>query len=143
MNIPSIRKCNQFPGYSITDNQRGTLDTGVYIKTADKGVYLDYGSHCSERYKVNITKTLVHRAYRSCSSWGSFHLEVETIRTNLVNSNYPVCVVDQHIGRLLSNLYNPSESPIKMNKIKFVETENPTSLPNEEKALLSAPKGTS
>ena len=120
----------------ITDNKRGSLDTGVYIKTSDKGVYLDYNSHCPERYKVNTIKTLIHRAYRTCSNWELFHVEVERIRKNLVNSNYPLYIVDQHIGRQLSNLHTPRQPPTQMNKIKFfIETENPTSLPNEEKSL--------
>ena len=105
-------------------------------KDKEKVFYLDYNSQCPERYEVNTIKTLIHRAYRMCSNWELFHLEVERIRKKSSQINYSLYIVDQHIGRLFSNLHTPRQPPTQMNKIQFfIETKNPTSLPNEKKSL--------
>ena len=51
--------------FTITEN---VIDTSVYIKPTDRGMYSNCSSHTLESYKISIIKTLVNRAIKVSSS---------------------------------------------------------------------------
>lgn len=81
------------------------IETGIYVKDTDKGLYFDYCSFIPLNYKVSLIKTLVYRAFRLCSTWPLFHKEVIRITRNLVNNGFPQCVIDSQIKSLITKLY--------------------------------------
>ena len=70
--------------------------TSIYRKTSFTGQYLNYNSFCSKRQKINLIKTLYHRAYKICSPC---LLETETnkIRDILINNGYPDSLINKEI----------------------------------------------
>ena len=118
----------------IKDN--GKIETDVYVKDTDRGIYLNYNSYCSEKYKLSIIKTLIHRAYKLCSKWVTFTLEVERIKQNLINSSYPQRIVEDTIKNVINNLINKENNKPKKEKITFYyETKNIYKIKEEEKSL--------
>ena len=89
--------------------RNGKIETGIYIKSTDKGLYFDYSSHIPQNYKISLVKILVHRAYRLCSTWDLFHKEVERITKNLINNNFPQSVVQKTIMETIEKLYQPKQ----------------------------------
>ena len=82
----------------------GKVQTGIYVKDTDKGLYFDFTSHVPLDYKVSLIKTLVFRAFKLCSTWELFHKEIERITTNLVNNNFPQSLIEKHVNRLTDKL---------------------------------------
>ena len=52
--------------FTITEN---IIETSVYIKPTDRGMYSNFSSHTLESYKISILKTLVNRAIKVSSPW--------------------------------------------------------------------------
>jgi hypothetical protein len=83
----------------------GAISTGIYVKKTDKGLYFDFCSYVPMSYKLALIKTLIYRAFRLCSSWSSFHKEVQRITQNLINNNFPQSVIEKNILSLTNKLY--------------------------------------
>ena len=68
---------------------------------------MNYLRIAPERYKLGVIKTLLHRAYKICSSYESLHVEMEWIRQLLTNNNFPINVIDGEIGKFLDRKASP------------------------------------
>ena len=133
--IPTRENLN-FLDIKLTIRENGKIDTSVYIKNTDKGIYLDYNSYCPEKYKLSIIKTLVHRAYKLCSDWEAFHLEVERIKLNLINSSYPQIKIENIIRNVMDTLIKKENNNSDKEKMTFYyETKNVNKIKQEEKSL--------
>ena len=73
----------------------GQISTFVFIKDTDKGLYCSYLSHTLPQYnKRSIIKTLVHRAWKLCSSWKEVDVEMGRLKQVFVNNEYPLAIID-------------------------------------------------
>ena len=64
-----VEENNQLPFLDIMIIKDKTkFLTKIYRKTTFTGQYLNYQSFCSKKRKVNLIKTLYHRAYKICSN---------------------------------------------------------------------------
>jgi hypothetical protein len=97
----------------------GSITRGVYIKPTDKGIYSDYESYLPSNYKISLIKTLLHRAYKICSTWELFHIEVNRIVQNLVNCNYPQTEVDKVVNHTINSLYSKDAHSDEKKDITF------------------------
>ena len=76
--------------YEIRNNKLSFLDLNIEImkgkystsvqvkKNTANGQCLNYISQAPEKYKIRVITTLLHRAYKNCSTWEYFHQEVST-----------------------------------------------------------------
>ena len=74
--------------------------TSVYRKSTFSGLYTRWDSFCSQQGKINLVKTLVHRALMISSK--SFLDEIEFIRSTLSKNGYPLSVLDSVVHDVLN-----------------------------------------
>ena len=88
----------------------GCIQTSVFIKPTDNGLYTNFASYTPKSYKTSIIKTLVNRAIKHSSTWIACHSELDRIRQIMANNMYPQALCDQIIQRKLDNHFNEDPS---------------------------------
>ena len=69
----------------------------LYRKPTFTGQYTRWDSFSCQRYKINLIKSLVHRAMRICTNEETLEEEIQQLRMILNNNGYPANVVEQVI----------------------------------------------
>ena len=90
-----------------------TLET--YDKSTYTGVLLNFQSFKPFSYKISWIKCLIHRSFKICNSWNSFHIEKESIKSNLIRNAYPPFVIDKVIKKYLNYKFSSNHSQLKAN----------------------------
>src|SRR5678816_4389840 len=116
----SLNNIINFLDIKIKINDDGTFSTGIHVKPTDNGLYLNYSSYSPEVYKNSIVKTLIYRAYKYCSDWESFDVEVQRIKQNLINCNHPLNLTEKIINKTINKLYKKQDNTNNISEsIKF------------------------
>ena len=96
----------------IRENDR--MSTTVYRKTTHSGVYAHFTSFVPFTLKLQLIRTLLHRAYEICSSYELLHAEFERIKLMMMNNGYNrdyiYSVINRFLTRKMSE-YRPFEGP--------------------------------
>ena len=71
--------------------------TSIYHKTTFTGQYVRWDSFCDKRRKVNLIKTLIHRAKVICSP-EKLPSEIEFIKSTLMSNGYPEGIINRAIN---------------------------------------------
>ena len=90
--------------------------TSLYRKKTFSGQYINYLSHCSRKRKINLIKTLCHRAVMICSS-SALEDELNKIKGILCDNGYPESLIVKtfkfHREKIMNpRPENPEESPV-------------------------------
>ena len=97
--------------------------TSVYRKKTFTGCYLNFQSNCSLKRKVNLIRTLCHRAHKICSP-ELLLSEIKQIKTLLNKNGYPQELVNKTIHLHVKNLDRIKtigpEKCVVMLKIPFI-----------------------
>ena len=80
----------------------GRIETNIFRKTTDTGKCLNYKSECHEKYKISVITNYLNRAYKVCTNWKDFNLEISKIKQILINNDYPNTIVEKHIKYFLN-----------------------------------------
>ena len=75
------------------------MATSIYRKPTFTGLYTPWDSYSPTLYKVNLARSLCHRARRICSP-AYLSAELQALRSILLNNGYPGHVLDKHITPL-------------------------------------------
>ena len=107
--------------FTITEN---IIETSLYIKPTDKGMYSNFSSHTLESYKISIIKTLVNRAIKVSSSMILFDSEIQRLRRVFVDNGYPLFLIDKTINSMLNKFHTTdptteSETNQNINLFKY------------------------
>ena len=102
--------------------------TTIYRKPTFTGVYLNWMSLTAKSYKIGLIKCLLNRAWKICSNYELFHLEVLKTKAILRKNEYPCSVIDKEIKKFMNRKYpdasakvGPAEdSNLNKNKIYLV-----------------------
>ena len=90
------------------------MTTTVYQKSAHSGVYDHFTSFYPFSFKLQLIRTLLHRAYEICSSYELLHAEFERIRVMMMNNgyncDYAYSVISRFMTRKIS-VYSPRFGP--------------------------------
>ena len=86
------------------------FETSVFRKKTFTGLSTNYFSSIFYKYKATSIHTLLHRAFRVCSSYQSFHLEVEFLRTYFIQNFYPADYFNSLLKRFLNSRYSHGPS---------------------------------
>ena len=89
----------------LIDRNDSNYNTSVFVKPTNSGECLSYDSLCPDRYKSGLIKCLLFRAFKICSSWLSFHAEVERIKQLLTNNNFPMKYILKTSSSSLINMH--------------------------------------
>jgi len=84
-----------------------SFSTGVYRKTTFTGLGLKYDSAISDNYKHKLISCLVDRAYKLCSSFHNFHLDLEFLRSFFNKNGFPQYVIDKVFKLKLNSIFSP------------------------------------
>ena len=90
------------------------MSTSVYRKTTHSGVYAHYTSFVPFTLKLQLIRTLLHRAYEICSSYELLHAEFERIKLMMMNNGYNRDYIYSVVNRFLmrkNSEYRPFEGP--------------------------------
>ena len=89
--------------YSSDDN----ISITVYRKPTHSGVFTNYTSFIPFQFKVGLIRTLFDRAYKICSTWNLFHLEMENVvrmlSLNGYSKNFTYSVIEKELNKRLCN----------------------------------------
>ena len=78
------------------------MTTTVYRKSTHSGVYSHFTSFAPFSLKLQLIRTLLHRAYEICSSYELLHAEFERIRVMMMNNGYNCDYVYSVIGSFMT-----------------------------------------
>ena len=79
--------------------------TSIYRKPTFTGLLSKYYAFSPKENKENLVYTLTVRAYRICSSFFSFHSEIERLKSILQSNGYPLKFIEGCIGKMLDKLH--------------------------------------
>ena len=100
-----------FIGINISRSNE-SVDTSVHHKTTDKGLLLQYHSHCDHKYHKALIKTMLSRIYRISSSWQFFHSECLYLRSVFHKLCYPKHLVLRTIRDFLNRTVQDSPTDV-------------------------------
>ena len=95
----------------IRNRDNNIIDLAVYRKPTHSGVFTNFTSFIPFQFKMELVRTLARRAYRLCSTWKLFHLELEELTRLLMQNGYTKSFIENIIKTPLNRLY--SEEPCK------------------------------
>ena len=106
--------------------------TSVYRKPTFSGLYTNFYSYISEKYKKGLIFSLIFRIFTFTVDWNKFHTEVEYLKEILRKNSYPEYFIDKCIKMLLDKKINPSNveirkphlTPVYGSVLKWVEKED-------------------
>ena len=93
----------------LVKRKDGGFITNVYRKEYCTGLYTDWFSLTDKRYKLNVIKCLLERAWKICSNNDLFHKEIIKIKIILNKNNYPKAIIDKQINNFLNSKYIKSK----------------------------------
>ena len=100
---PMLNNVFHFLDVSMRIREDGGIDTGVYVKPTDNGLFINYNSFLPENYKTSVVKTLVHRALTHASDRNSLLSEINRLKQIFVNNDYPLRKVEMIIKKKMDN----------------------------------------
>ena len=87
-----------------------TIAITVYRKRSFTGIYLNWYSLTSRKFKLNLVKCLLDRAWKICTSYELFHKEVQNLKYLLCKNDYPIEIVDNIIEKFIEKKYAPKNN---------------------------------
>ena len=78
--------------------------TSVYHKPTFSGVFTSFQSFIPDMHKRVLIEILLHRSFRLCSSYESFHREIETLKSIFKRNNYSQNFVNRCVKKFLNKL---------------------------------------
>ena len=100
-----------------------TFATSTYYKPTHTGLYTDWYSFTPRKYKINLIKTLLFRAWKICSGRERFNGDMEIIRKNLLKNKFPPGLLDAVIKNFVAN--KTSAEPAQ-------DQDTPSTVPKKE-----------
>ena len=88
----------------VTHEQTG-FSTSLYRKKTFTGLYTDYASLAPDKYKINLVRILVFRAFHICSTYMNFHHELIRIKRILTENCFPRSIIDRVIKSFLGEKF--------------------------------------
>ena len=83
-------------------NKSTHVETKVYVKPTNTGLLLHYKSHCDDRYKRGLLKTMLDCGFRLSSNWSYFSQECDHLQLLLSRLKYPDKLVNSTITRFIA-----------------------------------------
>ena len=101
-----LEKHNQLPYLDVLVTKSvDKFETSVFRKKTNTNLYMKWSSLCPTKFKRNLLKCLLDRAYRISSSYKAIHLEFNSITDMLLRNGYPLHFIQNQISRFLDNKY--------------------------------------
>ena len=89
----------------------GDFQKSVFRKKSNTDVVLNDAAMCPTQWKVDLVRCFLHRAWKVCSSYTSFDLEIQKLRSIFYRNGYSVQFFNEIVKKFLCNLYEPKVQP--------------------------------
>ena len=109
-------------------NQDGKLALKTYRKPTHTGLYIKWQSFVPLKYKINLVRNLLHRAYKLCYSCSVNHEYFKIISTELEKNGYPTGFLNQQIRIFFNKMHK---------RVKTPEVEKRPDTKNKTRPILS------
>jgi len=86
----------------VTRTETG-FSTNIYHKPTFTGVYLNWTSLTSRRYKISLIYCLCDRIWKICKNTEERDLEIRKLKNTLLKNEYPEKVIDLEINKFISS----------------------------------------
>ena len=93
----------------VNDDNDG-FSTSLYRKKTFTGLYTDFSSLAPSKYKFNLVRVLIYRAFHICSSYHNFHEEIVRIKKILTDNCFPKSLIDRIIKNFLDRQFESGSS---------------------------------
>ena len=112
---------NQLP-FLDTSVRRNSYQyfTTLYRKPTFTGVYLNWTSLTSKKYKIGLIRCLMDRIWKICSLESDRKSEVETLKIILIRNDYPLEIINQEIARYLQSKATPQQTKEKAPEKRYI-----------------------
>jgi hypothetical protein len=126
-------KNNQLPFLDtlVKRKEQGYFTT-VYHKKTFTGVYLNWNSLTSRKYKIKLIYCLCDRIWKISQQEEDRNFEIKKLRAILIKNDYPDHIIDKEIDKFVKNKTNTN--PSIQNNIDE-NNNNPMSNQNNEKTI--------
>ena len=64
---------------------------------------ISYFSYCTDKFKINNIKTLLHRAFNICSNYVLLDNELQFLTSFFINNGFSRIFIQSKIGNFLNN----------------------------------------
>ena len=95
-----------------------TTDKATFYRKTFPGVYLNWNSLTSRRYKASMIKCLAERIWHICAVKEDKQLELERLKIILQCNEYPLKVTEETLQRFLERKAQPHEPVCSPEKLK-------------------------
>ena len=103
-----IEQNNCLPFLDVLVTREGkSLSTSLYRKPTLSGLYTNFYSYISDKYKKELIFSLLFRVFKFTVDWNKFHIEVEFLRNSFCKNSYPMHFIDKCIETFLNKKVNP------------------------------------
>ena len=102
----------------VTREESGLI-TSIYRKPTFSGLYTNFNSFISDKYKTGLIYCLLFRIFTLTVDWAKFHEEVRYLRDIFRKNQYPEHYFDRCLKFFLNNKLNPDTSK-KIEKQKLI-----------------------
>ena len=89
----------------LVSRENNMFTTSIYRKPTFSGLYSNFNSFMPDKYKEDLIKTLLHRAFTLCFDWSRFHSEVSLLKDIFRKNMFPTYFTDKCIKKFLDKLF--------------------------------------
>ena len=107
-----IEKNNSLPFLDvdvIREYSINTFKTSLYRKPTFSGVYTNFKSFISIRYKYSLISSLLFRIFHICSNFEIIVEEIENLKMIWLKNAFPMRLIDKIIWQFFNKLYIPKK----------------------------------
>ena len=91
--------------------------TNSFQKKTQKGLGMKFSSAIPEKYKFNLIKCLIDRAYKINSTMTGFCIEIERLKKYFFNNEFPARIITNTISKKLQELKSERSVSVAKKKI--------------------------
>ena len=107
------------PFLDITMRRTGTsICTSVFRKPTFTGLGLSFFSAVPFSIKRAVIMSSIYRAFRICSSYKLFHLELTFLKKFFRENGFPASLVESMISKFLNKQFNPVPAKLQAKKLE-------------------------
>ena len=83
----------------------------TYRKPTHTGLHIKWQSFVPLKYKINLVRNFLHRAYKICNSYSLIHEDFKIISTMLEENDYPTGFLNQQIRIFFNEMHERVKTP--------------------------------
>ena len=87
----------------------GRFETSVYQKPTFTGLFTNFHSFLPSQYKLSLISSLLHRFFNICSSYESFHAQLNKFRMIFNRNGYPTRIFERCMRAFLDKTFHRKE----------------------------------